>query len=224
MQDSVNNPFKTDFYTDAPVYSVFSDSGVYLRSIGKLPEIIKNIRSGYYLFSPKICMNSETIYLTDGYSGIVQEINPKDFSRGSDIYFYNIDLSLHNIENTAVILIENELGLTDTIYTGETYFLKNKPSAGGELSYLQSLQKYFTKRIVDIECNDKKLFVLIKNNEVYYLNIVNIELNNEINVIPVNLSSENLISLSLTKEKHQIILLGVFRAGRHYSLSKVILE
>lgn len=226
IEDTLNNPFLLAFYKDAYVYALFSPSKNFMAFIGELPEVTKDVRSGYYLFSPKICFNSTSIFLTDGYSGVVQVYSRESLNKQRIIQVFENKLNAININVNSEILVANDLGEFDTTYTHEFFYQKNKPQAGNELNYLQSIQKYYTSRVVDIQANDSKLYSVVKIDNAYALKVFNIADNSYITyMLPIY--DENygqVTSYSLQKTSEAIILIGLIEGAKGYSIGTVTLN
>lgn len=146
--DKNENPFMNEFYFNIPIGALYDTGGNFIRYFGNLNNIYKQLKLGYLFCNPLLKIEDSKIWLTDRYSGKIYKYNNFDALEPKD----------------TINVFEVTLKPADISY-------REKP-----LEYIQQTFKMnFTKQISDLTVINNKLYSLIKEDECFYIKIIDLD-------------------------------------------------
>ena len=91
-----NNPFDDRFYdSDVPTMAVFDvHTGALKKHIGRLPEMARKTKTGYYYMKPVTGSYGEDVVYTDGFTGKIHVFDSSSDERLEDYDIFNIPDSI----------------------------------------------------------------------------------------------------------------------------------
>jgi len=152
------NPFKEVFYEKKPLFAVFeNDKHIY--DIGELDDIYKNLRVGYYYFTPSICEEGDFVYLSSGGSGVIFK-----YLKGKKIDSISLFKPLVKYYSDTNMLMNAEITDAKIKYKAFTRKGVDREIIGykdKELEYIVSYKPSFDKTISKLVSKNDRIFALI---------------------------------------------------------------
>lgn len=153
---SAESPFRLDFYDEVPLFTVMNAAGEKHAFAGKLENVFRDIRTGYYFNQTNGVFYQDTFYYTSGYTG--------------EIYSeYNLQKPIFKIPDFHYILSPKYSGnieLADgsklpVLHTTDAPILELEPDS--QLNYFMQYRKLFSRSMSDFALNTKYVSVLIQD-------------------------------------------------------------